>query len=169
MPVHPHDPNAETVRMRSHSALTRPVLAAVLLLALAGTALAQTSDEDAIRAIGSAFEDAFAAGDVEAIGALYVDDALYIAASGTMAEGPDGVAGLTAAYRDADFVAMDLESMKVQVSGDMAFSTGSWTLTHASDTTVSGYYTNVYVRTDDGWRIAHTGGTPEEEEEAEDE
>ncbi|MEX2500982.1 MAG: nuclear transport factor 2 family protein [Trueperaceae bacterium] len=143
------------------------VIALVAFL-VAGVAWAQTPDHDAILAIGPAFEDAFAEGDVEALGAMYVEDALYIASGGTVLEGPEGVVGLFTAFREADFVAIDLESMKVQVSGDMAFSAGAWTLTHASGTTMSGYYTNAYVRTDDGWRIAHTGGTEKVEEESAD-
>lgn len=145
------------------------LLASVVALLTASAAWAQTPDHDAILAIGPAFEDAVAAGDVETLGAFYVEDALYIASDGTIVEGPEGVAGLYTAYREAGFVAMDLESMKVQVSGDMAFSSGAWTLTHTSDMTMSGYYTNAYVRTDDGWRIAHTGGTPQVEEEPESE
>lgn len=153
-----------SARKHPRRACARAILAAVLLLTLASTSLAQSSDEDAILAIGPAFEAAYAAGDVEALGVMYVEDALYINSNGTIVEGPEGIAALFTAFREAEFVSLDLESMKVHVSGDMAFSAGTWTLTHVSDMTTTGYYSNAYLRTDAGWRIAHTGNSPIEEE-----
>ena len=79
------------------------------------------------RVIHQQFEDAFNAGEIEALMALYEPDCALVGAPGTVASGPDqvraGLEGLLALKGKAKLTTRDV----VQV-GDIALLSCSWTL-----------------------------------------
>ena len=131
----------------------------VLCIALAGVALAQANDEDAIVELGETWEMRYNDGDTRGVGALYTEDALYVTSTGTVVEGPDQIAGLLQAFIDAGFETTGLELDKLRVLGDVAYGFGRWVLTHTEGPTIEGHFTLVVVRTADGWRYDHNANS----------
>lgn len=152
-----------TVR-RSAPFQTAWTLAFVLCFACLGTAFGQLDDE-AIVALGEAWETRYNEGDVQGIGSMYTNDALYATSSGMVVEGPEQIANLLQGFIDAGFETVTLERRKLRVVGDMAYDFGRWVLTHTEGMTIEGYYVSVLVRTADGWMYDHNGNSLIEPEE----
>ncbi len=151
-------------RRLGRSGLAR--FAFVLSIVWSGVALAQANYADALTRLSAAWENLYIEGDAQSVGALYTDDAIYVTSTGTIAEGREQIAGLVHGLRDAGFATIEFERHKTRVMGDVAYAFGHWALIHTEGMVLEGYYTNVYVRTDDGWMFDHTGSSaiePEEE------
>lgn len=123
-----------------------------------------TADDEAgrIRALARAWADAIVANDAAAIGRYLTDDWVLVDADGIGSRGH--FLGLVASG-DLTHEAMDVVAgtERVRVHGDTAVHTARVTNTarfrgevfHADEWT-----TDVYVRTPDGWRCAHSHVTP---------
>ena len=116
------------------------------------------ADEAAIRAVNPAWFEAFNAGDVEGVVALYADDAVLSAPGVPAARG-------TAAIREAftkDMAAMAAAGLtnkhgadaQFSVSGDLAWEWNTFSVIDSSGATVdTGKYLTVYGRRDGKWLI----------------
>ena len=134
--------------------------AAAALFALAGCQKAAedtSADEATIRASAPAFADAYNAGDVDKLVAMYWDDAVLLP-PGT--SGKSGTAAIreffvadTAGSRAAGIKFNIPEAGAVDVSGDLGYESGTYTVTDASGATVdTGKYIGVFQKRDGQWR-----------------
>lgn len=132
---------------------------AVGLVALAGCKpLAQdtAADEAAIRLSAPAWAASYNAGDADALAAMYWEDATLQ---------PPGAPAATGNAAIREFLASDITATKaagltmnipeagaVDVSGDLAYEAGTYTVTDASGATVdTGKYIGVFLKKDGKW------------------
>jgi uncharacterized protein (TIGR02246 family) len=116
------------------------------------------ADEMAVRTINPAWFAAYAAGDADPIVALYHDDAVVIPPGAPAASGQAAIrefvvadiAGASAAGRTTTAGS----SSDVGVSGDLAWESGTFTVTDKSGAVVdSGRFLTVFQRREGGWKI----------------
>jgi ketosteroid isomerase-like protein len=115
-----------------------------------------TADEAALKAMTVAWLEAYNAGDVEKIVAMYSDDAVLMAPHAPVASGPAAIRAFlttdTAAARAAG-IKMSPGQATAGVSGDLGWETGSYTAVDASGTTVdSGSYMSISRRVNGEWK-----------------
>lgn len=139
--------------------LKSAALIAVGLVALAGckpAAQDTTADEAAIRESGPAWAAAYNAGDVDALAAMYWEDATLQ---------PPGAPAATGQAAIREFIAGDIAATKaagltmnipsggaVDVSGDLAYEAGTYSVTDASGAIVdAGKYLGVFQKKDGKW------------------
>jgi uncharacterized protein (TIGR02246 family) len=131
--------------------------AAVLMLAGCQTAARDTSaDEAVIRKSAPAWAAAYNAGDADRLAAMYWDDAVLYPPGAPAAVGRVAIrkflAADTAATRGAGLTMNIPEAGAVDVSGDLAYEAGSYTVTDASGATVdAGKYIGVFQKRDGKW------------------
>ena len=151
--------NRLTTEGETMSALRTAIVATAALLMLAGcqTAAVDTSaDEAVIRKSAPAWAAAYNAGDADALAAMYWDNAVLQppgapAASGRVAI-REFLAADSAATRGAGLTMNIPEAGAVDVSGDLAYEAGSYTVTDASGATVdAGKYIGVFQKRDGKW------------------
>ena len=135
-------------------------LASLLLsLALASTAAAQ-SVENQIRAEVRRYVAAINSGDAGAVAARYVNaPSTSSVGDGEIHRGWDRIATLLRdVYRQAGSIRMTSDSVTVSTLGRdaaLAILRYQWLLGASTTQSVAGAMTLVYVRTRDGWRVAH--------------
>jgi uncharacterized protein (TIGR02246 family) len=133
------------------------------LIALAGCAktspVADTAaDETAIRGINPQWFQAYAAGDADAIAALYAEDAVLSPPGAPPARGRaairDYLAGDVAASKAAGVSFNPGPSPEFAVSGDLGWEWNTFNVTDGAGATVdTGKYVTVYARRDGNWVI----------------
>jgi uncharacterized protein (TIGR02246 family) len=130
------------------------------LMAVAGcqkAAMDTSADEAAIRALtGSSWADAYNAGDADKLAATYWDDAVVQPPGAPAASGRVAIraflAADSAAAKAAGMKLVIAPADKVDVSGDLAYDAGSYSVTDASNATVeTGKYVGVYKKRDGKW------------------
>ena len=132
---------------------------AVGLVTLAGCQMASkdtTADEATIRESAPAFAAAYNAGDTDALAAMYWEDAVLQPPGAPAATGRDAIhaflAGDSAATKAAGLTMNIPEAGAVDVSGDLAYEAGTYTVTDASGATVdAGKYIGVFLKKDGKW------------------
>jgi uncharacterized protein (TIGR02246 family) len=140
--------------------LSKTAAAAVACLLALGIAAhaadAPSPDEEAIRASAPAWAAAYNAGDAAGIAAMYWEDAVLM---------PPEVPAVSGRAAIEEFLTTDIAGLKaagltmnipptseVGVSGDLAWESGTWSVTDASGTTVmSGKFLGVFERRDGVW------------------
>lgn len=148
-------------------------IALVALLAVPATALAQEMEGHdemaheqheamveevtaAIEAASDAFAEAFNAGDVEAVAAMYTEDAVVLP------PGKEAIEGRAAIQADlaADLAAMEgmvltFETNEVQAAHGHALEVGGYTIEGADGSHVDhGKFIAIWENTDDGWKMS---------------
>ncbi len=140
--------------------LKTAVFMAAGLVALAGCGKAAedtSADEATIRAAAPAWADAYNAQDADKLAAMYWDDATLL---------PPGAAGQTGTVAIREYLAADSaatqaagltmnipEAGVVDVSRDLAYESGTFSVTDASGATVdTGKYIGVLQKRDGKWR-----------------
>jgi len=114
-----------------------------------------TADEAALKAVTAAWLNAYNAGDVEAIVAMYEEDAVLMPPHAAVATGHAGIR----AFLTADTAAAKVAGVKLVpgaatagVAGDTGWESGSYTVTDASGATVdSGSYLSVSRKSNGKW------------------
>jgi len=132
---------------------------AVGLVALAGCKPAAedtSADEAAIRLSAPAWAVAYNAGDVDTLTAMYWDDAVLQPPGAPAATGHAAIreylAGDSAGAKAAGLTLNIPEAGAVDVSGDLAYEAGTFTVTDASGATVdTGKYIGVFLKKDGKW------------------
>jgi uncharacterized protein (TIGR02246 family) len=129
------------------------------LLALAGckpAAQDTTADEAVIRLSAPAWAAAYNAGDADTLAAMYWEDATLQPPGAPAATGNAAIreflASDTAATKAAGLTMNIPEAGAVDVSGDLAYEAGTYTVTDASGATVdAGKYIGVFLKRDGKW------------------
>jgi uncharacterized protein (TIGR02246 family) len=129
------------------------------LLSLAGCQKAAedtTADETVIRASAPAWAEAYNAGDAEKLAAMYWEDAVLQPPGAKAATGRAAIreflAGDSAAARAAGLAINIPEAGTVDVSGDLAYEAGTFSVRDASGATVdTGKYIGVFQKRDGKW------------------
>ena len=136
---------------------TATVAAALLVLVGCQAATANTTaDEAVIRQSAPAWAAAYNAGDADKLAAMYWDDAVLQPPGAPAATGRAAIraflAADTAATRGAGLTMNIPEAGAVDVSGDLAYEAGTYTVTDASGATVdAGKYIGVFQKRDGKW------------------
>lgn len=126
----------------------------ILIVAACGQASAP-SDPSVITSRSEAWEAALNAKDVDAVAALYTDDARLMPPNTATTTGQDAVRAAFGGMIDAD-ISADLTSVEAQVSGGFGYNTGTYELMSGDDVVDTGKYMEIWTRGNDGeWRIAN--------------
>lgn len=158
----PGRPNENHKTGVSHvNILKSAAIVAVGLLALAGcqkAAVDTAAEMDAIKAVNKAWNDHYAAGDAGAVVALYADDAVVLAPGYATASGRDAIRTLietdVAGSKSAGVSLNISPDSTVEMSGDVAWQTGTFTVTDASGATVdTGKFLSVLRKKDGKWSL----------------
>ena len=132
-----------------------PTIAA-LLLVVASVACAPVSQEGAeIQARSAGWSEALNAGDIDALVALYTDDARLMPPNGPAAQGSDAVR--------ADFGELiaaglqgELKTIETRVAGDIGYRVGTYTLSAPDGSQADkGKYIEVWRMVDGEWKISN--------------
>ena len=135
------------------------IAAGLLVLAGCQRATVDTAAEmDAIKAVNKAWNDNYAAGDAAAIVALYADDAVVLAPGYATASGRDAIRTLMeadVAGTKAAGISLNISpESTVEMSGDVAWQTGTFTVTDASGAQVdTGKFLSVLRKKDGKWSL----------------
>jgi uncharacterized protein (TIGR02246 family) len=135
--------------------VTRGIAAALVAagLALAAPAAAQSLEEE-VAAAYAAWDAAFNAGDAEAVGAAYTEDALFLPATHAVIEGPEGVAGFFGPLFGMGVTGHKLELIEAIDTGDTVVAAARWSAAgkdaSGADQPWAGIATHVFERQDDG-------------------
>lgn len=100
----------------------------VLALLLSAVAAAQTGFSGAPKDAAAVFEKAIAAGDVEAIAALYAPDAVLLAPGGQTIGGRDAIRAVFRRNQAAGPNKIQFSDVKIDAGDDRAIMLWSWTL-----------------------------------------
>jgi uncharacterized protein (TIGR02246 family) len=141
------------------NALRTATVATAALLMLAGCRQAAentSADEAVIRQSAPAWAAAYNAGDADKLAAMYWEDAVLQPPGAPAAAGRAAIreflAGDTAATRGAGLMMNIPEAGAVDVSGDLAYEAGNYTVTDASGAVVdAGKYFGVFQKRDGKW------------------
>jgi uncharacterized protein (TIGR02246 family) len=133
---------------------------AVVALGLGTAAVAQ--DEDAVNAIATQWAEAWNAGDMDTVGALYTEDSDYVDAFGEAVKGKAEIqAGLTEMHSTVyEGTKLSVETTAVQfVKPDVAISDTVWEFTDVPtvegvSAPAKGQSTVVLVKEGEAWKIA---------------
>ena len=140
--------------------LKSAAVVAVGLIALAGcqpAAKDTTADEAVIRLSAPAWAAAYNAGDADTLTAMYWEDAVLQPPGAPAATGHAAIrgflAGDSAATKAAGLTMNIPEAGAVDVSGDLAYEAGTYSVTDASGATVdTGKYIGVFLKKAGKWR-----------------
>lgn len=135
---------------------------AVLALALGLGSAAVADDADAVKAVATQWAEAWNAGDMEAVGALYADDSDYVNFFG---QSVSGKAEIQASFSEIHSTVykgskISIETTSVQfVKPDVAVSDSVWELSNVPKTEgpampTKGQSTAVMVNEGGAWKIA---------------
>jgi uncharacterized protein (TIGR02246 family) len=150
--------------------MPKPTIGVLLLCGLltgASTALAAepapqpsdwSADEARIEALSQASADAWNKGDLKGHLAIYTDDMTFMTRNGPR----PGVAPLEKSFAEKYFkdgkpkqtLRFDNRTLR-RLGPDAALETGRFTLTGGGEPDQSGWFTLVWVRTAEGWRVIH--------------
>ena len=127
-----------------------------LLLILAGCNQAATpGDPSEITARSAEWDAALNAKDVDALVAMYTDDARVMSPNAAMTVGADGVRVAFGGMIDAG-LSSKLTSIETSVSGDLGLNVGTYTLLAGDAVVDTGKFIETWSRGSDGvWRIAN--------------
>lgn len=131
----------------------------VASLTIAGCeATSGTTDEAALHRLLQESADAFNAGDLPGHLASYDDRVTFMTKSGPR----PGVAPIEKAFRERYFtdgkpkqqLRFEQETVRL-LSNDVALVTGRYVLSGGTDPELSGWFTTIWKRTLQGWRVVH--------------
>jgi uncharacterized protein (TIGR02246 family) len=133
----------------------RRFLAMVVAVLALGTAWAQQNDMDEIRSVSQRWADLYNAGDIAALAALYLEDAVLYGNTGQVLAGRAAIQEALQAAHDSAPGAVTRQSLnETEVLGDTAYDIGTYTVTDGSGTVLArGYFLTVLKRVEGGWRI----------------
>lgn len=134
-----------------------PLLIAALLLSLAPAVMAQAPNEEALMDIVPAWANAYNAGDLDALAALYTEDAVVMPPGGERVQGHDALKALATSYIEAGAVQIELPPPDAyDVLGETAWIEGTYRFFAPDGSPVDvGKYLDVYRFEDGMWRIQH--------------
>jgi uncharacterized protein (TIGR02246 family) len=142
--------------MRALKTVAVATAALVVLVGCQQAAENTSADEAVIRASAPAWAAAYNASDADKLAAMYWEDAVLQPPGAPAAAGRAAIreffAGDTAATRGAGLTMNIPEAGAVDVSGDLAYEAGTYTVTDASGAVVdAGKYIGVFQKRDGKW------------------
>ncbi len=112
------------------------------------------SVEEQVAAAYSAWDAAFNAGDADAVGAAYTEDAIFLPATHDVIEGPAGVSEFFKGIFGMGVTGHKLELIEAGEEGDLIFAAARWSAAGKDASGVDqpwgGIATHVFERQDDG-------------------
>lgn len=127
----------------------------VFLMITACNQATAPSDSSDITARSAEWDAALNAKDIDAIAALYTEDARLLAPNTAMTVGTDGVRAEFGAMIDAG-LGVKLTSVEAIVSGDVGHHVGTYVLSAGDETVDVGKFVETWERGSDGvWRISN--------------
>lgn len=127
----------------------------VFLTFAAGCGQAPDADPSEITARSDAWEAALNAKDIDTLVGFYTDDARVLAPNAEMTQGSGAVRSAFGAMIDAG-LGGELTSIDVQVSGDIGYNVGTYSLTAGGGVVDTGKFIETWRRGGDGqWRISN--------------
>jgi uncharacterized protein (TIGR02246 family) len=143
------------------TSLTRPVLAAVALLAFGSSGFAQPAKDGPVRAIiekqNAAFSAALARGDAAGVAAAYTEDAVALPPDAEAVRGKAAIEALWKGLIAAGAKSLSLTTVDVLASGGLAVETGTAVLKiqapSAAEQSQSVKYVVVWKQHDGSWKI----------------
>ena len=129
-----------------------PVLIAIAFLF--GSSLAQDADVQAIEALSDRYVAAQAERDVEALTALYTDDAILFNSIGLVLEGREALIAYWQAGFEGPPQYLDVDTRETVVIGETGYSIGTYSVMNEEGAVVvHGYFMAIVNRVDGEWRI----------------
>ena len=133
----------------------RTILFSLLLVTIGCTQGPAPADSSAITSRSAEWDVALNAQDIDAIVALYTDDARIMAPNAEMAIGSDAVRTSFGGMIDAG-LSITLSSLGATVSGDIGYNVGTYVLMAGDEQADIGKFVETWQRGDDGaWRISN--------------
>ena len=135
----------------------RAVTFATMVVIVAGTACAPSTAQQSpeLAAMTERWEEALNSGNVEAVVALYSDDARLLPPNAEPGQGRTAVAAEFAAMVAAG-LKIDLQNVDAVVAGDVGYKVGTYTLLAPGGVTVDrGKYIDVWRKVDGQWKITN--------------
>jgi ketosteroid isomerase-like protein len=125
-----------------------------LSVLLAGCAQPTAQESSALAERAEAWQEAFNAGDIEAVAALYTEDARMLAPNAPMGTGREAVRADLQGLLDAGLTGT-LETLETMVAGDLGYRVGTYVL-NASDGSVTdeGKFIEIWRLVDGEWKIS---------------
>ena len=139
--------------MTAHRLGQAACLVSMIALSAAGSAMAQSVDDD-VRAAYAAWDEAFNAGDGAALASMYTDDALFLPVTHEVITGPEGVQEFFAPVLEMGVSGHKLELIEVREQGDAVVAAATWSANGKDDAGADqpwgGVATHVFERQEDG-------------------
>jgi uncharacterized protein (TIGR02246 family) len=130
------------------------ILPMILLVAACGQS-ASSSDPTEISARSAEWDSAMNARDIDALAALYTDDARLLAPNAAMSVGQDSIRAAFGGMIDVG-LKVKLTSIEMRVSGDIGHNVGQYVLSAAGKAIDNGKFVETWERGADGaWRISN--------------
>lgn len=140
--------------------LRHPLAAAFLLLLVTVPSTAQTTappsptPEEALTRAGAAWTAAYNADDLEALVAVYSDDAEALPPSSPPVRGAEAIRSLFQELRDSGLVHFDVRQREVGTEGDLGYREVFWTAHDSRGRVLDrGKAVEVWKRVDGRWRL----------------
>ncbi len=108
-----------------------------------------SADPSVLSARTEAWEAAFNAKDIDSLAAIYTSDARLLPPNGEMVTGRDAVRAIFGGLIDAG-ISGDLTSVDANVSGNMGYDIGTYTLMDGDTVVDTGKFIEIFHRGDDG-------------------
>ena len=125
-------------------------IAALILI----VAPALSADESDIAGRAAAWQEAYNAGNLEAVAALYTEDSCRMPPNLETVEGQEAIVGNLQAFKDMGGAQVNLAVTEAESVGDMAYGAGTYEITGADGSHVDhGKWLNVSKRVNGEWKI----------------
>lgn len=127
----------------------------VVLLIVSCTHGTPATDPSVISSRSAEWDTALNNGDIDALAALYTDDARIMPPNAEMASGTDAVRDAFGGMIESGLIS-SLTSVDISVSGNVGYNVGTYVLTAGDEQVDVGKFIETWVRGDDGlWRISN--------------
>lgn len=127
----------------------------LLVLALGACAPTGSQESAELAETAEAWSEAYNAGDIEAVAAMYTEDTRILPPNGEMARGRDVVRAVFGGMADAGIKA-DLQSVEAMVAGDMGYKVGTYSLTGPDGSQLDdGKFIETWRRVNGEWMITN--------------
>jgi ketosteroid isomerase-like protein len=130
-------------------------LVSLIFMMAACTQSAPSADPSVIQSRSAEWDAALNAGDIDALAALYTDDARIMAPNAEMMVGTEAVRSAFGGMIDAGMTS-SLTSIDISISGDVAHNIGTYALMAGDEQIDAGKFIETWERGEDGvWRISN--------------
>jgi uncharacterized protein (TIGR02246 family) len=131
----------------------RLAVALIAVAAFAACAAPPSTDSSELAAITAVWESAYSSGDIDALAALYTEDARLLPPNAKMEQGRDAVRAAFGGMISAG-LKLELENVEVTVHGDLGQKIGRYTLQNPDGSPFDqGKFIDLWKKVDGEWKI----------------